>query len=231
MCSLLILSAQSIGGQMRIGVLGTGTVGITLATKLAQLGNEVKMGSRSADNKTAGDWAKANMGHKASHCTFEEAAKFGEMLVLSVHGNAALEVVGAAKPENFKGKVVIDTCNPLEFGPGGVKLFVSNTESLSERIQASVPDAKVVKTLNTVNALLMTDPKRLGEELTVFMAGNDENAKKHVAEFLKKFGWNDIIDLGGLEASRYMEMLLPMLMQLGSMWQHPNFGFRIVRKG
>jgi NADPH-dependent F420 reductase len=216
---------------MRIGVLGTGTVGITLATKLAQLGNEVKMGSRSPDNKTASDWARANTGHKASHGTFEEAAKFGEMLVLAVHGAAALEVVSAAKPENFRGKIVIDTCNPLELGSSGVKLFVSNTESLSERIQASAPDAKVVKTLNTVNALLMTDPKRLGEELTVFIAGNDESAKKRVAELLKKFGWNDIIDLGGLEASRYMEMLLPMLMQLHAVWQHPNFGFKIVRKG
>ncbi len=216
---------------MKIGVLGTGAVGITLATKLAQLGNEVKMGSRSADNKVAGDWAKANSGHKASHGTFEEAAKFGELLVLSVKGDAAVDVVNAAKPENFRGKVVIDTCNPLEFSQRSTKLFIANTESLGERIQVSLPGAKVVKALNSVGAPLMADPKRLGEELTLFICGNDDNAKKQVAELLKKFGWNDIIDVGGIEAAREMEMLLPMYMRLLSIWQHPNFGWKIVRKG
>lgn len=216
---------------MKIGVLGTGAVGMTLATKLAQLGNEVKMGSRSADNKKASDWAKANGGHKASHGTFEDAAKFGELLVLSVKGGAALEVVKLAKPDNFKGKVIITTCNPLNEPPSNGLLFVSNTESLAEQIQKNAPGAKVVEALNSVGAPLMTDPKRLGEELTAFISGDDESAKKQVTELLKKFGWNDIIDLGGLESARELEMLLPMYMRLHSIWQHPNFGFKIVRKG
>ncbi len=214
---------------MKIGVLGTGMVGATLATKLVQLGHEVKMGSRKADSNEATDWAKAN-GNKASHGTFEDAAKFGEMIVISVKGDAALEVIKSAKPDNFKGKTLLDTCNPLDFSGGTMKLFVTNTDSLGEQIQRAVPDAKVVKTLNTVGSVIMTDPKRLGEEISIFMCGNNESSKKEVTEMLKKFGWTDIIDLGDITAARGMEMVLPLWARMFSTWQHPNFAWKIVRK-
>ena len=216
---------------MKIGILGTGMVGTSLGTKLVALGNEVKMGSRTADNKAASDWTVAN-GKGASHGTFEEAASFGEMIIFCAKGDAALDVLKMAKPENLKGKTVIDTTNPLDFSTGVLKLTVCNTDSLGEKLQREAPDAHFVKTLNTIGTTLMVNPTLLGEDLTMFVCGNDASAKIQATEMLKKFGWKDIVDIGGISAARGQEMFLPLWLNVFMLsgGKDADFGIKLVRK-
>ncbi len=136
---------------MKIGVLGTGMVGEAIGTKLIQLGHEVKMGSRTANNEKAAAWVKQN-GEKATQGTFADAAAFGEMLFNCTSGGASLEALKMAGAENLNGKVLIDIANPLDFSRGmPPSLLVCNTDSLGEQIQRAFPEAKVVKSLNTMN--------------------------------------------------------------------------------
>jgi len=136
---------------MNIGVLGTGIVGTTISTKLVQLGNAVKMGSRNASNEKAAAWVKAN-GASASQGTFADATAFGEIIFNCTKGEASLEILKLAGKENLRGKVLIDIANPLDFSKGmPPSLTVCNTDSLGEQTQRAFPDVHVVKTLNTVN--------------------------------------------------------------------------------
>jgi len=215
---------------MKIGMLGTGTVGKRLAGRLVELGNEVLMGSRTADNPEAVQWAK-QAGKGASHGTFEEAARFGEVLFLCVKGDAALSVINLAKPESFKGKTVIDVTNPLDFSQGmPPSLFISNTNSLGEEIQKALPGAHIVKTLNIVSNEVMIDPGITGGEPTMFLCGNDAGAKEKAAAILKKLGWKDIMDLGDISNARGTEMVLPIWVRTWTTLQNGNFAFKVLRK-
>ena len=175
---------------MKIGVLGTGMVGEAIGTKLLQLGHEVKMGSRTANNDKAATWVKQS-GAKATQGTFAEAAAFGEVLFNCTAGKASLEALTMAGAENLKNKVLIDIANPLDFSRGmPPSLLVCNTDSLGEQIQRAFPEAKVVKSLNTMNCNLMVNPGLLKEEHVVFVSGNDAEAKATVTMILKDwFGW------------------------------------------
>ncbi len=134
---------------MKIGVLGTGMVGTTLATKLAELGHEVKMGSRRAGNEKAVEWA-SRAGPGASEGSFADAAAFGEVVVNATNGMGSLEALEAAGKDNLAGKVLIDVSNALDFSQGmPPSLIMSNTDSLAEQIQREFPGARVVKSLNT----------------------------------------------------------------------------------
>jgi predicted dinucleotide-binding enzyme len=201
---------------MRVGVLGTGTVGRTLASKLVALGHEVMMGSRKAGNETAVAWEK-EMGQLADEGNFAEAAGFGELVVNATAGVASLDALVSAEAENLTGKVLLDVSNPLDFSAGTPPtLSICNTESLGERIQHAFPETRVVKSLNTVNAALMVDPGALRNRHTIFVAGDDAGAKETVKGLLVEFGWaaEDVMDLGGIEASRCMEMYLPLWLRL-----------------
>ncbi|HEX5820199.1 MAG TPA: NAD(P)-binding domain-containing protein [Solirubrobacterales bacterium] len=146
---------------MKIGVLGTGMVGQTIATKLASLDHEVRMGSREAGNEKAVAWAK-DAGGNASEGSFAEAAKFGELVVNCTAGVASVDVLTAAGADNLAGKVLVDIANPLDASQGlPPTLAFCNDDSLGERIQAAFPEARVVKTLNTMNHELMVDPARV----------------------------------------------------------------------
>lgn len=216
---------------MKIGVLGTGMVGETIATKLVALGHDVKMGSRSASNEKAIAWQK-KAGGTSSVGTFADAAKHGEMLFACLNGSAALDALKAAGAENMKGKVLLDIMNPLDGSKGfPPSLFVSNTDSLGEQIQRAFPETKVVKTLNTVNATLMVDPGKLHDgDHTLFMAGNDAGAKGRVNEILKGwFGWKDVVDLGDISMARGMEMYLPLWIRLYGHLKTPMFSIKLVR--
>ena len=214
---------------MKIGILGTGMVGEALGTKLLQLGHDVKMGSRSANNDSAARWVAKN-GGQASQGTFADAAAFGEMVFLCLKGDVEIDVVRAVGDAAFKGRIVVDVSNPLDFSKGmPPSLIFCNTNSLGEEVQKALPSAKVVKTLNIVNCEVMVDPDRSGQQPTMLLCGNDAGAKTAVAALLKSFGWKDVIDLGDITKSRGTEMLLPLWLNLMGALGHVHFGFKIVR--
>jgi len=213
----------------KIAILGTGTVGNAIGTKMIQLGHEVKMGSRTATNEKAAAWVKAN-GTKASQGTFADAASFGELIFNCTNGMATMEVMKLAGTINLKGKILLDISNPLDFSKGmPPSLFVCNTDSLAEQIQKAYPETKVVKTLNTMNCNLMVNAKNISSESDVFLCGNDADAKKKTIEVLNGFGWTAPIDLGDLTAARGMEMILPIWLRLYGNFKSPNFNFKIVK--
>jgi predicted dinucleotide-binding enzyme len=215
---------------MKIGILGTGMVGNTLGSKLARSGHEVKMGSRSANNEKAAEWAKAT-GANASQGTFAEAAAFGELVFNCTGGTVSLEALKLAGAENLAGKILIDCANPLVFSNDAPpSLSVCNTDSLGEQIQRAFPAAKVVKTLNTVNCSVMVNPSVVAGDHDIFVSGNDPGAKAKVVEMLKDwFGWKSVIDLGDITTARGTEMLLPLWLNLMGVLQTPRFNFNIVR--
>ena len=226
---------------MRLGILGTGTVGKTLAAGLNGMGHEVMVGTRDAGetmsrsepdqygNLPFGAWQREHPGVRLG--AFAEAAAHGEMVVNATAGAVSLEALESAGEENLNGKVLVDVSNPLDFSQGmPPTLSVSNTDSLGEQIQRRFVDARVVKTLHTVNAYLMVDPAQLaGAEHTVFVCGDDAEAKAEVTELLRGFGWTDILDLGDISAARGTEMLMPIWLRLFGALQKPVFNYKIVR--
>lgn len=213
---------------MKIGVLGTGMVGETLGTKFTQLGHQVKMGSRTANNESAAMWVKA-AGSNASQGTFSDAAAFGEMVFLCLKGAVFLDIAKTLEGAALAGKVVVDVSNPLDFSHGmPPSLSICNANSLGEEVQKAMPSAKVVKTLNIVNCEVMVEPARGGHP-TMLVCGNDAAAKNQVIGLLKSMGWRDIIDLGDIAKSRGTEMLLPLWLNLLGLFGNPHFGFKIVR--
>jgi 8-hydroxy-5-deazaflavin:NADPH oxidoreductase len=216
---------------MNVAVLGTGRVGQTIGSKLVELGHEVTMGSRSADNEDASTWAEA-AGSGAGHGTFADAAAAAAIVFNCTAGGVSLEALAAAGPENLAGKVLVDVANPLDFSQGmPPTLSVCNDDSLGERIQAANPDAKVVKALNTVNAAVMVDPGSLPEPGTIFIAGDDGGAKGEVGALLRAFGWpqDSILDLGEIGAARGMEMYLPLWLRMMGALDTAAFNVRVVR--
>lgn len=224
---------------MRIAVLGTGIVGRSLAGKLADLGHDVLIGTRDVDalmRRTEGGiagepysaWAPKHPTVRTT--TFDEAAAHGELIFNATEGAASLEALRSAGGSNLAGKVLIDVANALDFSAGmPPTLTVANTDSLGEQIQAGFPETKVVKTLNTVNAMVMVNPGVVGGGVhQVFVCGNDDAAKAEVTGILRDwFGWQEVMDIGDIKAARGAEMFLPlwvsMFMKLG-----PFFNIRIV---
>ncbi len=203
---------------MNVGVLGTGTVGRALANRLIELGHAVTMGARQAVNEKAAAWVESvGDGASAAAGTFEDAAAFGEVVVNATAGTASVDALDAAGAANLAGKVLVDVANPLDFSHGmPPSLSVCNTDSLGEQIQRRFPDARVVKTLNTVNADVMIHPEIVPGRHTMFLAGNDGEAKAEVRSLLESFGWPpaDLVDLGDIGAARGMEMYLPLWLRL-----------------
>jgi predicted dinucleotide-binding enzyme len=210
---------------MKLGVLGTGSVGQTIGAKLVALGHEVKMGSRSATNDKAAAWAKA-AGPNASQGTFAEAAAFGELVFCCTSGAGTVEAARAAGEANLRGKILIDVSNSLDFSKGFPPiLFTGNTDSLGEQLQRALPETKVVKSLNTVTAALMVDAGSLaGGEHDVFVSGNDAGAKERVSEILRDwFGWKHVVDLGDITTARGTESYVALWVRLyGAYWQMPS---------
>lgn len=216
---------------MRIGVLGTGQVGRTLATRLAELGHDVKMGSRDPANPRAVEWAET-AGARGSTGAFADAAEFGEVVVNATAGAASLRVLESAGADHLGDKVLLDVSNPLAGVSGGsLQLSVVNSDSLAEQIQREFPATRVVKALNTVNAAVMVNPGRLPGPHTIFMAGDDSGAKDVVRGLLGELGWPDaeIIDLGGLAGARGMEMYLPLWLATMQAIGTAEFNIHVVR--
>jgi predicted dinucleotide-binding enzyme len=191
---------------MKIGVMGTGDVGRSLANAFIALGHEVMMGSRTTGNEKALAWVK-DAGANARTGTFADAATFGDIVVLATLGVANEIALASARPENLRGKIVIDTTNPLDFS-GGVppRLAVSGNDSAGERVQKLLVGAYVVKAFNIVGHLHMFRPDFPGGPPDMFICGNSNEAKGKVAGILKDFGWG-VVDVGSIESSRYLEAM------------------------
>jgi predicted dinucleotide-binding enzyme len=226
---------------MKIGILGTGTVGRALAARLSELGHEVMIGTRDPAKSRArttpdafgnpplsswlGERPRLALG------SFAQAAGHGELVVNATLGSASLAALEAAGEARLSGKVLVDVSNPLDFSRGmPPTLFVKDSDSLAEQIQRDFPKARVVKTLNTLTAALMVDPAGLaGAEHSVFLSGNDPRAKQTVRELLASLGWKDIIDLGDITTARGPEMLLGVWLRLYGVLDTPLFNFKVVR--
>src|SRR5215208_5002873 len=181
-------------------------VGRTLAGKLRELGDDVR--------------------------PFEEAAAHGELIVNATNGEHSLAALAQAGNDNLRGKVLVDVTNPLDFSRGRPPtLSVCNDDSLGEQIQRAHPEARVVKTLNTVNANVMVDPSLVPGDHDIFVSGNDQGAKDEVVALLESFGWlrEHILDLGDITTARGPEMYLPLWLRLFGAAGVPNFNIRVVR--
>lgn len=219
---------------MKIGVLGTGAVGDSIASALISRGHEVKMGSRSADNIKAVLFEKKHANLYASAGTFADAASFGEIIFNCTSGVASIQALKIAGADNLKGKILVDIANPLDFSMGmPPSLLLCNTNSLAEEIQKEFPETKVVKTLNTVWCKLMVNPDLVNYgDHNVFVCGNDDIAKQLIINLiLIPFGWlkKNIIDLGDISQARGTEMFLPLWMSIYSSIDSGAFNIKIVR--
>jgi predicted dinucleotide-binding enzyme len=209
-----------------IGVLGSGEVGRTLAAGLHRCGHDVMIGSREPGKLS--DWlARDGRGIRAG--TFDATAEFGELIVLAVLGNAGLEAIWEAGPQNFAGKIVIDAMNPLDLSAGmPPRLSITGYDSLGEQVQRAIPDAKVVKAFNTIGNPFFVDPKFSDGEPTMMIAGNDSEAKTAVSELVQSFGWPPAVDVGPIAASRELEALCILWVRIGNQrgaWDH---GFKLL---
>jgi len=190
---------------MKVGILGSGEVAQTLGAGFLAHGHEVTLGTR--DPAKLDDWGAANPSGAIG--SFADAAAFGEVLVLAVKGSVAQDVLGLAGAENLAGKPVLDTTNPIAEAPpanGVLSYFTNLDESLMERLQRHVPDARFVKAFNSVGNARMVDPDFAAGRPTMFICGNDESAKATATEILDGFGW-DVADMGTAEAARAIEPL------------------------
>ena len=215
---------------MKIAVLGTGMVGNALATKLANAGHQVMMGSRTAKSKPAQNWQNA-VGKSGQIGTFADAAAFGELIISCINGVNSVAALRQAGEANLRGKIVIDVSNPLDMSQKPPNLAFCNTDSLGERIQREFPETVVVKALNTVNCEVMVNPSVAPDDHNLFICGNDPAAKAKVASFIaENFGWkrDNIVDLGDISNSRGTEMYLALWIRLWGKLGTPHFNIRLV---
>lgn len=213
---------------MKIGVIGSGDVAKTLTGGFVKHGHQVTIGSRSPENLA--DWAAREPG--VSVGTFVQAASFGELIVLAVKGKAAGEALRLAGVANLQGKTVIDACNPIEDAPpvnGVLQYFTKMNESLMEELQREFAEARLVKAFNSVGAVRMVNPQFAGGRPTMFICGNDGDAKKTVSGILDEFGW-ETADMGGAEAARAIESLCMLWCIPGFQHNEWTHAFKLLRE-
>lgn len=222
---------------MKVAIIGSGIVGQTLGKKLVELGHDVILGTRDASKLdevkgwagSLNNWLAA-VGNKATVATFADAAAQGEIVINATHGIASLAALQSAGANNLQGKILIDVANELDFSQGmPPRSLAADIISLGEKIQAAFPTTKVVKTLNTMNCQMMVDPKQLADgNHTVFVSGNDVDAKAKVTELLQSFGWTDIFDLGDITSARGTEMMMPLWLRAFGKLGNVPYNFKIV---
>jgi len=216
-----------MSGQ-RVGVIGSGIVGKTLAAGFARHGHQTMIGSR--EPARLDEWAEGTAPGVATG-TFQEAARFGDLLVLAVKGTAAEPAITLIGPDELAGKTILDATNPIAEQPiedGVLPFFTGPGESLMERLQRAAPEARFVKAFSCVGSALMVNPELEGGPPTMFICGDDAGAKREAIDVLERFGW-DWEDLGGAVAARAIE-------PLAMLWCIPGFlrddwvhAFRLLR--
>ncbi len=212
--------------RVHITVIGTGAVGRTLAVAFHRLGHDVVVGTRDPEETAARpEW----QGMEVPLAALAAAAEGAEVVVNATNGAASLEALGQV--EGLAGTVVLDAANPLDFSQGfPPTLSVKDTDSLAEQIQRAFPGTRVVKALNTVNAQVMVEPGRVGEgDTTIFVAGDDAEARRTVRGLLEELGWRDVLELEGLHNARGLEMWLPLWVRLMGTLGTADFNLKVVR--
>jgi predicted dinucleotide-binding enzyme len=210
--------------SMKIAILGTGAVGPALAKALSAAGHQVTIGTRDPEEtRQREQWAGIDL----------PLVAYGdldaEVLINATNGRGSLPALQAVG-EALDGKVVIDTSNPLDFSQGfPPSLFVSNTDSLAEQLQRELPQARLVKMFNTMANQVMVNPRGLGSDSTIFVAGNDAAARQTAASVAADLGWTDVFDLGDLTAARGLEMYLPLWVRIFAQLGRPEFNIKLVR--
>jgi predicted dinucleotide-binding enzyme len=213
---------------MRIAVIGTGHAGRTLAQGFQRTGHDVVVGTRDPDaTRAREEW----LGLDVPLAALAMVAADADLVVNATNGGASLAALGEVGSDHLAGKVILDVANPLDFSQGfPPTLSVKDTDSLAEQIQRAFPDARVVKSLNTVTAAVMVDPSTVGDgDTTVFVAGDDEAARQQVSELLRELGWLDIVELDGLQNARGLEMWLPLWVRLMGALGTGQFNIKLVR--
>ena len=215
---------------MRIGIMGSGIVGRVLASAFLKEGNDVMLGTRNVAKEEVIIWKNENSGGRTGN--FEETAKFGELLVFATSGKAVEEAINLSGPANFAGKTVIDTTNPIADAPpvnGVLQFFTAMNSSLMERVQELLPGANVVKAFNSVGNNLMYKPGYNNTLPTMFICGNNAEAKKTVTEILTTFGW-ETEDMGHAEAARAVESLCILWCIPGFLNNRWTHAFKLLKK-
>jgi predicted dinucleotide-binding enzyme len=227
---LHLSSIERILSGMKIGVLGSGTVGQTLASGFLKHGHQVMLGTRNPQKPEVQKWLKENPGGQAGE--FAETARFAELVVLATLGRIAEEVLEQAGTENLAGKTIIDTTNPLADAPpvdGVLKFTTGPNESLGEKIQAAVPKSHVVKAFNSVGAAQMVNPHYEQGTPTMFFCGNNSGAKGHVSKIIDQFGWEPF-DCGGIIAARALEPLCMLWCMPGFLRNQWTHAFKVLSR-
>jgi len=217
---------------VKIGVLGTGDVGHVLAAGLAGRGHDVMIGTRNPDAAKMTDWL-AGQGKGVTAGTFAEASAFGELLILAIGWPHVQQAIEQAGPEHFSGKVVLDTTNPLRFEAEGQPpvLDIGHADSAGESVQRWLPGARVVKAFNIVGNPHMVDPVFPDGSPDMFICGNNAAAKQTAGKLIEELGWPPVIDLGGIENSRYLEPLaMVWIVHFFNNGFNGNHAFRLLRK-
>ena len=214
--------------KKKIGVIGSGSVGQALATGFLKYGYEVMVGSR--DVSKLDEW-KSGDGKSGSVGSFDEAAQFGEIIVLATKGSAALNAVNLAGKKNLSDKTIIDTTNPIADTPpenGVLNFFTDLNDSLMERLQNACPEANFVKAFNTIGSSLMVNPDFGEAKPTMFICGNSQKARNEVTEICSLFGF-ETADMGSVEAARAIEPLCMLWCIPGFRENNWNHAFRMLK--
>jgi 8-hydroxy-5-deazaflavin:NADPH oxidoreductase len=205
----------------KVGILGSGDVAKNLGRGFAAHGYDVMLGTRDAPKLEA--WKKETRG-KVSVGSFADAARHGDLVIVATRGGATEEVLDLAGPKSFRGKLVLDASNPLDLSRGfPPQLLFGVTDSLGERVQRKLPEAKVVKCFNTVSSIKMVDPKFASGPAKMWICGNDAEAKRATERLLKELGWAGALDVGGIDAARWLEAMVPLWVRAGQVlntWDH-----------
>src|SRR5262245_37608723 len=220
--------AQRGEDDMKVGILGSGDVAKALAAGFVKHGHQVTLGTR--DPGKLKDFLAQHRGAEAR--SFADAAKFGEVVVLAVKGNVALDALRAAGAANLMGKPVIDATNPIADAPptnGVLKFFTNLDESLMERLQREFAEARFIKAFNSVGQAFMVNPQFAGGPPTMFICGNDEAAKQTVRGILDQFGW-ETADMGKAEAARAIEPLCMLWCIPGFLRNRWSHAFKFLRQ-
>ena len=211
-----------------VGVLGSGVVAKTLAKGALSKGYSCCIGSRTLSKVKA---IAQEVGDGLEYGTLEEVGKRSDILILAVKGVAAESVVKSIRKE-LQGKVIIDACNPIDEAAGrkaGILEYfkLPGNVSLIEHLQNVVPEAKFVKAFNSVGSSLMVDPKLKQGVPSMFICGNDAEAKATVTELLTKFGW-ETCDMGSARSGYCIEQLCILWCARGFNDGKWNHAFRLL---